>query len=331
MRFKYSLLYLILSILIIVAGGTLFIGFYLNQDTLRETMETGESNKANDISYWVNAEIKNIIRNLSTLSQLIKQDPKLVNSLIQYKVHGEVKPLRETMDYLYPTLSQMGVDLFLATDGQGKIAYQASASGVGGDVFKTWGLEEALAGEDIVETGYGPQGWAIRTLTPLSREGKPYGVLILGIRLDDAFARKIGEATQTHISFSTPYKVLASSWPPAQRQQVELPWVIRSVHEKRSFFHVDKAANTSSFYVPLEIGDETLCLVINTDTTPIFNLLQQKKRHLFLSFFGVLVVILGIGSGLTFSIVRPLRTLQQPRLRGDQRVFPGRDHRAPGR
>ncbi|MEW6657623.1 MAG: PAS domain S-box protein [Thermodesulfobacteriota bacterium] len=311
MRFKYSLLYLILAILIMVAGSSLFIGFYLNANTLQETMEAREASEARDITYWVNADIQKTVKNISTLSQLLKQNDQLVNSLNQYQAHGEVKPLQETINSLYLTLAPMGVDFLMVTDSRGKIAYQASDPEHGGLISLGWGLEEALAGETILETGYGPQGWAIRTLTPLSRETEQCGVLILGIFLDDAFARKIAAATHTSISFSTPYQIMASSWPPGERQKVGLPWVTRSLNEKRSFFHIDPQANTSSFHVPLDIGDETVCLVVNTDTTPIHNLLEQKERHLFLSFFGVVIGIIGIGSGLAFSIVRPLRQLQE--------------------
>ena len=55
----------------------------------------------------------------------------------------------------------------------------------------------------------GPRGWAMRTLAPLIRGSEQYGVLILDIYLDDTFARKMAEATQAHISFSTSYKLLA--------------------------------------------------------------------------------------------------------------------------
>ncbi|MHB8069029.1 MAG: hypothetical protein ACYDIC_14160 [Desulfobaccales bacterium] len=173
MRFKYSLLYLILSILIIVAGSALLVGYYLNEDTLRKTMEEREGNKARDITYWVNADIHKTIENISILSKLLKQNEKLVYSLIQYKLYGDVTSLRETMDSLYPTLAPLGVDFFLVTDSQGKVAYQAANAGGGDKLLKAWGLEEAWAGEDILETGHGPEGWAIRALTQLSREGKP--------------------------------------------------------------------------------------------------------------------------------------------------------------
>lgn len=313
MRFKYSLFYLVLSVLVIISASTFIIGYYLYQDTLRESLHDREAVKAQDINYYIKNIINDKTNDLMAVSNIIKDNPKLFNNFIRYELHNDVEPLKKTADNLFLNLDRMEVDFLILTGSRGQKAYQAPPARAL-DPYQAGGLEEALSGEEIMAAGYGPQGWAIRVLTPLFRESKQYGVLILGIYLDDAFARKIAEATHTQISFSTPYKILASSWPPAERQKVGLPWVIRSIHEKRSFFHLDEGTNTSSYHVPMEIGDETVCLVINTDTTPIQNLLRQKKNQLFLSFFGVMVVILGIGSGLTFSIVSPLRTLQQRAL-----------------
>ncbi|MHB8068531.1 MAG: PAS domain S-box protein [Desulfobaccales bacterium] len=324
MRFKYSILYLFLSIMIIISGSTLFIGYYIYQDTLRQNMEDNEASKARDITYYINSTISDMINDIITISRLLKANPKLIYDLSQFEINGDLGPLKKTVDQLYANLPRNEVDLLVITDGRGHIVYRASAPAGDGDAYQAWGIEEAESGEEILAAGNGPRGWAIRSMTPLFKEGKQCGVLVLGIYLNDAFAWKIAEATHTQVSFSTPYKILASSWPPAARQNVGLPWVSRSIHEKRSFFHINTAANISSYHVPVDIGDETVCLIISTDTTPIFNLLQQKKRHLFLSFFGVLAVILGIGSGLTFTIVRPLRLLQQ-RAFGVIRDFSGED------
>ena len=314
MRFKFSILYLILAILIIVSGSAFFIGYYLYQDTLRESLEAREEEKAHDITYYVNSMIGNMINDIKTLSDILKKDHVLLRDIVQYQLDGNQKPLKKFIEHLYPNLARMEVGLFIVTDNRGKIVYQSHNPQSRGQVYQTWGLEEALSGEDILASGYGPQGWAIRTLTPLSLGAKQYGVLILGIYLNDEFARKIAAATHTHISFSTPYKILASSWPRPEQQKVGLPWVVRSLHEKRPFFTIDAGAKTSSYHVPIDIGDETVCLVVNTDTSPIYNLLAQKKRHLFLSFFGVLLGILGLGSGLAVTIVGPLRDLKQRSL-----------------
>ncbi|MEW6386636.1 MAG: PAS domain S-box protein [Thermodesulfobacteriota bacterium] len=218
------------------------------------------------------------------------------------------------MDSLSANLSEMQVDLFMVTDLRGKIVHQAAGRFAGDDVSWVWGLEEALAGKEILSTGLTPLGWTILKLTPLAQGSKLDGVLILGIPLNDAFARKIAAATHTQISFSSAYQILASSWPGEKPRPVDLSRATQSIMKRKALFFADADTNYSSFYIPIKIVDETLCLAIHTDTTPIFNLLQRKKGHLFLSFLGVLIVILGIGSGLTFTLVRPLRRLQQRAL-----------------
>src|SRR4030042_2522737 len=179
MRFKYSLLYLILSILIIVGTGTLLIGYYLNLDTLRETLEEREANKAHESYNWVNADIKHSIKDISALAPMLKQDPNLLNGLKKYQLQGKIEPLKKTMDNLSITLSRMEVGFFLVTDQRGNIVYQASNQFGGGDTSWVWGMEEALAGVDSVSAGLSPLGWTILTLTPLSQGSKQYGVLIL--------------------------------------------------------------------------------------------------------------------------------------------------------
>jgi sensor histidine kinase regulating citrate/malate metabolism len=219
MRFKYSLLYLILSILFIISTSIFFIGYYLYQGTLRESLENREAAKAQDVNYNINKIINGRIIDMMQVSNIIRDDPKLINSLRQYELHGDVEQLKKSVDKLYLNLVRMEIDFCIVTDKQGKIGYQATPSHYPID-HQAGGLEEALSGEDIVTAGFGPGGWAIRTLTPLFREAKQCGVLILGIHLNDGFARKIAEATRTQISFSTPYRMLASSWPPAARRKV---------------------------------------------------------------------------------------------------------------
>ena len=222
MRFKYSILYLILSIMIIVGCGTLLIGYYLNLDTLRTTLEEREASRAYEIYNWVNTDIKHSIRDISALAQILKQDPNLLNGLRQYQLQGEIKPLQKTMNNLYITLPQMDVEFFMVTDQRGKIVYQVSTQFHGDDASWVWGMEEALAGRGSLSAGLSPLGWTILTLTPISQGSKQYGVLIMGIPLNDAFARKIAEATRTQISFSSAYQILASSWPAEKERYVDL-------------------------------------------------------------------------------------------------------------
>jgi hypothetical protein len=315
MRFKHSLAYPIIFIISLVAGVTLWLGYYSNLDTLQDTIEGREIDKSQAVYRAVKDKIDHEIKKIDVLSQILKEKCQLQRGLIGYQVHGDLEPLQEAMDRLYPSLRENSVDFFLITDQQGNIVYRASTRSTGGDLSGAWGLEEALTGRNTISAGLGPLGWAILSLAPISFEGRQYGVLVLGISLDDDFARKIGEATNNQISLGTSYRVLASSWPEADRRgRVNLDRVTESIVNKKSIFLNDDGLNLNSFYTPIKIVDETICLIINADTTPIAELFDRKKRQLFLSLLAVLAVTIGIGSGLAIAIVRPLKKLENRSL-----------------
>ena len=54
-----------------------------------------------------------------------------------------------------------------------------------------------------------------------------------------------------------------------------------------------------------------LCLVINSDLTQTSQLLKQKQRQLYSSFLPIFLAVVGLGSGLTLYIIRPLKRLQK--------------------
>ncbi len=168
--------------------------------------------------------------------------------------------------------------------------------------------------EGSMSAGVGPLGWTILSLAPLSQEGRQYGVLILGVSLNDEFAQMIAQATHNQISFCTSYQILASSWPAAQRGHVDLARVTESILTKQTIYINGRPSNLSSFYAPIKIVDEVICLVINADTTPITDFFKQQKNHLLVVLLLVLAATIIIGSGLTITIVRPLKKLQDRSL-----------------
>lgn len=68
----------------------------------------------------------------------------------------------------------------------------------------------------------------------------------------------------------------------------------------------------------------SIMIIISGSTFFIGYFLYQDTRHFFVTFAGMLLGILGIGSGLTFTIIRPLRQLQQRAL-GVIRDFSGKN------
>jgi PAS domain S-box-containing protein len=310
MRFKYSLAYPIIIIISLVAAATLCIGYYLNLYSLQDSIQAREMDRAKSIHHFVEEKISHELQEIVAYSQLFKKDPQLWDGLIAHRVHDDKKPLQQAMDRLSPPLQAMGVNFVLLIDPHNNLLYRTSAYSGEDNTSWIWGLEEALAGTDSLTFGLGPQGWTIMTLVPLIRENKQYGVVILGIYINDYFVRNIAEATLTQISFGNAYQIIASSWPATERRQVDLARITESIVKKQSIFVNNEQLNSSSLYIPLEIVDETICLIINTDTTPITQLLQQKQRQLVSSLLVVLLLTIGLGSGLTWAIVKPLKKLQ---------------------
>jgi signal transduction histidine kinase len=311
MRFNYSLTYPIIIILIIVAGFSLGIGYYLNISTLKETIEAREQARAMAITDAVNDKIKTYLSEITAVSQILQKSSPLLDGLVYFQKHGDLGPLKKTMDALYPALSRTHLVFFLVTDQKGKVVYRASHQTSEVDVSGIWGMDEASGGETILSAGFGPLGWSILSLVPLAEGPKQYGVIILGIPLDDSFARSFARATHTQITFGNAYRILASSWPVAAQKHVDLSRVNDSIIGKRSLYFAESQTHLNSFYIPIKIVDETVCLIINIDNTQVAALFQQKERELALSSAGILLLMLAVGWGMTYVMVKPLRRLQQ--------------------
>ena len=325
MKFKNSLFIPIIFVLIAVGCGTLCVGYYINIHTLQETLETREADKARATYRFINSQIEEEVNEISALSNLLKRDSALVAALAHYhKSHGDLRPLQQVMERLYAHMRKWDPDIFLVTDGQGKVVYQVNSLADHSDAHLVWGMDEALTGEDIITASHCHHGWEIQALAPLYAADKLSGVLVVGVRLTDNFAQKIAAATNTNVSFCTSQGIWASSWPPAQRNLIDLDAMYRSIYEKRSLFHNDYYLNQSFLYIPLRVADETFCLIINSDTYAISEILKQKRTQLISSFLLIFLMVMALGSGLTFSIIRPLRKLRS-RAQGVIKEFAGED------
>jgi PAS domain S-box-containing protein len=309
MRLKNSLAVPIIILLVVIACCTLYVGYYINIHSLRSVLEARERDRADNVYFTINSLIKEDTNYLSRLSKMVSKNHELSTALsFYYKSGNDSRPLIGVMNELYP---QLGADIFLVTDVRGMVVYRANAPAEQADLHQVWGMDEALAGQAIVAAARGPRGVAIRALSPVYHEGDFKGVVIVGDRLWDKFAQKIVASTKTAISFGLGREVLASSLSPDQKSLINPGTMSQSVEEKTTLFQMDYANNLSFMYVPLRVEDEVLCLVINSDLTQTSRLLKQKQRQLYSSFLPIFLAVVGIGSGLTLYIIRPLKRLQK--------------------
>jgi PAS domain S-box-containing protein len=311
MKIIRSLPFLIIAILTILASSTLYLGYYLNIHTLRETLESRELEKLNGTFGTAKSIIMEESEELLTLIGILKTTQSLNAGLkFYYQSGGDLAPLKKAMDQLYPQLKQMEFDIFLVTDKQGRLIYRADLPEAQGKKYAMWGMDEALAGEAMLSAGKSREGWSVQAMAPLfDAKRRLAGVIILGMSLGNEFAQKISQSLEANLSFSALDGIQASSLPRTRQNLVNPQIVKRSILEKRQFFHYD--AHEAVLYKPLRVADETFCLIMNSDTTAITAMLAAKRSQLVASLLTIFIIVVALGAALTVVIISPLRRLQR--------------------
>jgi len=321
LRWKNSLAIPVIALLLVVAIGMLLIGYIVNDRVFYTALEEREKDKANSIRFATQSILDAEVRKLSTLSGLLKADDGIIAGVNEYhRTGGNVRSLKSAMDDLF---WRIDTQICIVTDTDGVVLYRANEPLKRGDRHMVWGLEEAAMGDDVIGASEGPKGWAVRSLSPIKTGNRVIGVLILGTRLDDAFAARISGETGAKVSFANLNGVVSgpsrkSAWPPD-------PAIIRySLLEQVPVFRMDLGGYRATQYTPIKVIDETFCLVIETDMGTVRGMLHRNRLKLFKTGAALLAVVLLLGITATFLLVRPLKELQRE-TRKVVREFTGAD------
>ncbi len=258
------------------------------------------------------------------MSKMLKDGPELSAGLVYYtNSGGDLSRLKKVMDRLYRNLN---ADIFVVTDTKGIVLYRANDPEKRGDSHRDiWGMHEALKGENIIATSKGPRGWAIRAIAPVYSGRKIYGVIIIGLRIDDKFAKKIAEETQAQVSFAATNGVLASSLHPRLRAKIDLDKIKQSLLERKPVFVNDHKNERALLYSPMTVVDESFCLIVQTDISELNALLKMQQAKLKYRF--LIILLIAFAAGLTliiYFIINPLKKLKES-ARATAYEFGGKD------
>lgn len=311
MRMRKTLAVPIIGLLLGAAVLTLVIVYLINVRSLQDALEAREADKVESIKFVIQSLIDEDATELSGFSRLLMENRELSSALASYAQSGDDSRLREVLDRLRPG---DGVTLTV-TDEEGQVVYGTGGSGGRGGTQNFWGIYEALQGEQILATDEGPDGWVMRALSPLFFEDRVRGAVIVGARVDDALARRISSETNTQVSLSTVDRVLASSLPPAGRSSVDFGVVRRTLKDSGGpvFIH-DLMHRKVVMYAPVRVIDETLCLVVASETSAAHAFIARKKREMASYFLAIVSLVVVLGSVLTAHIIKPLKTLRKRSL-----------------
>jgi len=311
MKFPQTLAVPFVTLFLSVAISGLLIGFYINLHALQDALVNREYEKIKNIYSIIKVHTDQEIRNLTALAKALQMNYKLVEKMGN-KSKSEKNP--DTLqDLIARYLPEIDAEIFEITDINGMIIYSTEAEQPKGSLNKVRGMDKALQGQTILAVNEGRDGWAVRAFTPLQLKNRIFGVVTLGIRIDDNFALRMAEATDMRIAFADHKGVMASSLPRDQRAalgiQKEKIW--RSLAEaNRPVFDQNPENGIASMYAAMRLADETFCLIVQDDITGIHLLLKQQKQKLLVLSLIILGVVIILGSVLAIIQIRPLRQLQ---------------------
>ena len=311
LRVRNTIAIPIVLLLLTVGSGILIAGYYINKSVFHTVFEERESNKARNIHLTIESIVSTEVKRISTVAKILKNDTDIAFGLIHYRgTGGDATPLKSAMGQLYP---KMNLPVFVMADTNGKILYRAGKEKEprAGTLREMRAFEKALKGEQVITATRGPEGFGIWAIVPVHvfEKGKPSGLLILGSRIDNDFAKKIARETGSQVFLATPDGVIAGSY------DIGIPNVFNpslaksSLAGRKPIFFMDRKRYRSYTYVPMNVVDQEFCLMIETDISVIQDLLTRNRTRM--TEWGFLIVI-GIalaGAGLTLTLIWPLNRL----------------------
>ena len=301
----------IVMVLLSIAVVVLATGYYVNKSVFYDVFEERESNKARNIHLTIESIVSTEVKRISSMAKILKNDTDIVYGLFHYAgTLGDTKPLKSAMDQLYPKLN---LPVFAMADPGGKMLYVA---GKGkrlpeGSLREMPAFRRALKGEQVITASRGPGGWGIWAIVPVYGfgKGKPSGMILLGSRIDDAFAGKIARETGSQVFLATAEGVIAGSYEGSLPDRIDSTLAKSSLAAQKPSFRLDRTNYRSYMYVPMKIVDGEFCLVIETDTSVIQDLLAKNRAKMVTWGIVLLAGITLIGIVLTLTLIWPLNRL----------------------
>ncbi|MBE0558250.1 MAG: hypothetical protein IH628_13545, partial [Proteobacteria bacterium] len=264
---RKSLYVPIIALLLVIALSTLLIGYWISLSNLRHSLEAREEDKASGIHSTVKSIIATEVAELKTISRLIRRNDALTRSLAAHTASGDAAPLTGAIDDLFTDLD---LDYFAVTDVRGINLHSLPNGQSRRDLSGLWGMEEALDGNETVATDTGPEGFMVNVIAPLYREGRLLGTVVTGIKIGDAFAKRIAAETGSQIFFGSSTGLIAGSASIKDDRRLDEELVKLSLLDKETHIVVDREEKRLRLYAPVAVVETHFCLVVENDVARMY-------------------------------------------------------------
>lgn len=309
MKIRRSLTWSIFALIAFASLGITVALYLICVNALKSTIADAELKRAEKSYNVTEAVVQEYVRGLSAIIKCLKYHGPLINAIDRDNRLDDFDDLKKTMDKIY---TEIDVTLFLVTDVRERVLYRANAPNRYGDTPNTWGIKEALNGQNVITTTHDEDGWMLKAITPAIKDGKIIGAIMIGYRLDDDFARKILPGGN-HIMLYDLDDLIACSNSASitefDRHHRNL--VLNSIKEHRVTYDEHSNFHVNHYYKRLNIADSSFGLVVEIDTSESDRYFTRTKYKIAWISGVIFLISLILGGAFSRRLVKPLRELQR--------------------
>lgn len=292
-----------------LALASMLVVFFYGSRTIDELGQAWMKEHLSGVSTHVHDILEESRTRVQNTARILVRDDALRYAAFYGAVAGERGLLRRETKALAGLLN---LDLLEIHDRTGRVLARAEEEDRWGDRRDLPMLKKAADGNH--EFGLVDLGGSVVLLSaaPLENEGRRFGTLAAGLRIDSALARKIGQRSGAQILFVVRDRITGSSIDHPQRD------VLGGVTPDGGDPRLVTAGGRTYLALARSLGvgehDEKSWIVLAVDTTPFKEAVSRMRALLFLATVLLLAVAVTAGTALALRVTRPLK--QAIRLAG---------------
>jgi len=296
--------------LLVIAVGMLVAGYFINTKSLDDALRARERERLNAaVSVFVE-HLEEEQKSLRSIASLASRNGKFQEAFRGYvRDASSADVLGGVLEGLF---DELDAGLIMAVDERGRVVGSRSRTNtlkVGADVSALWSVSDALNGEPSVSLFIHRGKWHLSAAEPLLMDGSVLGVLVVGVPVDDSFATHMVRNLGVDISLSTRQNIIATSYAGRMRTFDRDIIMMLFDHADKDVFVNNDDARQMYLYKSIKIVNEEFALIIDTDTSEMSAIQDDKTRELIRYSVLAFVLVFIIGGVLASAFNTPLRGL----------------------
>ncbi len=304
---RRSLLFPLVGLLILTVFSTMGVGYVINHpflyQALHDNAKIENAAQAAQIGFMLEHESNALVR----LAHVIAQDGELQAAFTYYQ--KDYYRLMRKVLFLADTIE--GVDFFSVADSQGEVLYSTNDGEIKLPVTVVQNQNDINNSLILVKID---QKWSVLALSPVMVQGKPIGILMLGLWINQDLARRLMPKNSQGVAFGVPdHGVVASfdlqAWPSLQTEQLQA-----CIAQSQPTTLLDEAVQQGLYYAPIQIANTAFCLILPLNLGVIHQTLQAHTLRLAWSSLIIIFMLLLLAMMVHYLILKPLQRLHNKAL-----------------